>query len=61
MPMFENLLKKMGVTVEHEEEIPTLDVSYQRVPMTIALKQRQYEERIRGKYNLPKEKTGTIL
>ncbi|MDA8222501.1 hypothetical protein [Desulfosporosinus sp.] len=69
--MFENLSKKdEGVASyinsithneEGEEDNTIINLTYVKVPLTPKLRERQYEEQLREKYNIPKEKKGELL
>lgn len=58
------MLKKVVANVlspHREDEIPTVQLNYSKVPMTIEMRKRQYEENMRKKYHLHKNKDGRIL
>lgn len=66
--MFGNVFKKKEAVVvsfnsitHGEEDNTIIRLTYVEVPQTLELRKRQYEEQLREKYNIPKEKTGKLL
>ena len=43
------------------ENSPILHAVYKKVPMTLEKRRRQYEEQMRAKYAIKKEKTGGFI
>jgi len=45
----------------HDESIPAiLHLVYKKVPMTMEMRRRQYEEQLRKKHSITTEKTGRL-
>ena len=44
-----------------EDDNIIIHLTYVKVPQTLEVRKRQYEEQLREKYNIPKEKTGKLL
>lgn len=66
--MFGNLLTKVNPfdvsfsSITHvEEDNSIIHLTYVKVPLTLELRERQHEEQLREKYNIPKVKSGILL
>lgn len=66
--MLANVFKKKEAVVVSVNSIPLgvedkaiVNLTYVEVPQTLEMRKRQYEEQLREKYNIPKEKTGKLL
>lgn len=66
--MFGNYFKKkyatdvsLDSTPDGGEDSAIIHLTYAKVPQSLELKKRQYEEQLREKYKIPKEKSGTLL
>ena len=44
-----------------QDNKPILHLVYKKVPITVEFRRRQYEEQLRQKYSIKKEKTGQFL
>jgi len=44
-----------------QDNKPSLHLVYKKVPITVEFRRRQYEEQLRQKYSIKKEKTGQFL
>lgn len=59
--MFASLFKKKPVSDTHGEDDIDLKFTYSKIPLSLDLKKRQQEERIRKQYDIPKEKRAELL
>lgn len=56
--IIEHLRKALGKSNTTEDEI---QISYSKVPLTLALCKRKYDEEQRKKYKIPKDKRADLL